>query len=208
MGRPRLTCPLPHPRSRVQVLRSPGVGAVSEGGEGSGEAGRGSWGCTGPPTQPFHPQVSHLNALEERFSRLWTQCQRCQGSLHEDVICTRWARLLGPSTGLPRFLRAAEAYGPKPWLRALRLWRPPHRRPSASWPAKRASAHPSLLGVGLGAAEWGALDTQYLPGKWRHTHTHTHTHAHTHGPGPLCQGGASLSPGNRWAGRVPTPGAR
>ncbi|KAB0396571.1 hypothetical protein E2I00_005850, partial [Balaenoptera physalus] len=32
--------------------------------------------------------VSHLNALEERFSRLWTQCQRCQGSLHEDVICT------------------------------------------------------------------------------------------------------------------------
>uniref|UniRef100_A0A673VRT0 DNA polymerase n=1 Tax=Salmo trutta TaxID=8032 RepID=A0A673VRT0_SALTR len=26
--------------------------------------------------------------LEERFSRLWTQCQRCQGSLHEDVLCT------------------------------------------------------------------------------------------------------------------------
>lgn len=43
---------------------------------------------------PCHPQVSHLNALEERFSRLWTQCQRCQGSLHEDVICTRCA--LGP----------------------------------------------------------------------------------------------------------------
>lgn len=33
--------------------------------------------------------MSHLSALEERFSRLWTQCQRCQGSLHEDVICTR-----------------------------------------------------------------------------------------------------------------------
>lgn len=39
--------------------------------------------------KPLCPQVSHLNALEERFSRLWTQCQRCQGSLHEDVICTR-----------------------------------------------------------------------------------------------------------------------
>ena len=42
------------------------------------------------------PQVSHLNALEERFSRLWTQCQRCQGSLHEDVICTRYRGLAGP----------------------------------------------------------------------------------------------------------------
>ncbi|KAG9342854.1 hypothetical protein JZ751_015061 [Albula glossodonta] len=33
-------------------------------------------------------QMSHLSSLEERFSRLWTQCQRCQGSLHEDVLCT------------------------------------------------------------------------------------------------------------------------
>nr|XP_005905083.1 PREDICTED: DNA polymerase delta catalytic subunit [Bos mutus] len=41
-----------------------------------------------PAPCPCCPQVSHLSALEERFSRLWTQCQRCQGSLHEDVICT------------------------------------------------------------------------------------------------------------------------
>ena len=27
-------------------------------------------------------------ALEEKFSRLWTQCQRCQGSRHEEVLCT------------------------------------------------------------------------------------------------------------------------
>uniref|UniRef100_A0A336LTL5 DNA polymerase n=1 Tax=Culicoides sonorensis TaxID=179676 RepID=A0A336LTL5_CULSO len=26
--------------------------------------------------------------LEEKFSRLWTQCQRCQGSVHEEVLCT------------------------------------------------------------------------------------------------------------------------
>ncbi|TPX57005.1 DNA-directed DNA polymerase [Powellomyces hirtus] len=35
--------------------------------------------------------VRHLDAqheLEVRFARLWTQCQRCQGSLHQDVICT------------------------------------------------------------------------------------------------------------------------
>lgn len=33
-------------------------------------------------------QLHAVNELEERFSRLWTQCQRCQGSLHQDVICT------------------------------------------------------------------------------------------------------------------------
>ncbi|XP_060084003.1 DNA polymerase delta catalytic subunit-like [Ylistrum balloti] len=36
----------------------------------------------------YQKEVSHLNMLEEKFSRLWTQCQRCQGSLHEDVLCT------------------------------------------------------------------------------------------------------------------------
>lgn len=52
-----------------------------------------SWGKPDPTVllSPPCAQVSHLNALEERFSRLWTQCQRCQGSLHEDVICTRCA---------------------------------------------------------------------------------------------------------------------
>jgi DNA polymerase delta subunit 1 len=32
--------------------------------------------------------VEKAGALEEDFGRLWTQCQRCQGSLHQDVICT------------------------------------------------------------------------------------------------------------------------
>ncbi|KAK2170976.1 hypothetical protein NP493_1118g00000 [Ridgeia piscesae] len=36
----------------------------------------------------YQKEISTLNVLEEKFSRLWTQCQRCQGSLHEDVICT------------------------------------------------------------------------------------------------------------------------
>lgn len=52
--------------------------------------------CSARLLKPLCPQVSHLNALEERFSRLWTQCQRCQGSLHEDVICTRCALPLLP----------------------------------------------------------------------------------------------------------------
>ena len=37
----------------------------------------------------YQKEVAQLNVLEERFARLWTQCQRCQGSLHEDVLCTR-----------------------------------------------------------------------------------------------------------------------
>ncbi|XP_057389454.1 DNA polymerase delta catalytic subunit isoform X2 [Balaenoptera acutorostrata] len=44
--------------------------------------------CEARGSELYQKEVSHLNALEERFSRLWTQCQRCQGSLHEDVICT------------------------------------------------------------------------------------------------------------------------
>ncbi|XP_070554652.1 LOW QUALITY PROTEIN: DNA polymerase delta catalytic subunit-like [Ptychodera flava] len=36
----------------------------------------------------YQKEVSQLSAFEEKFSRLWTQCQRCQGSLHEDVLCT------------------------------------------------------------------------------------------------------------------------
>ncbi|KAJ7460613.1 DNA polymerase family B-domain-containing protein [Mycena latifolia] len=36
----------------------------------------------------YQKQISTTSALQVRFSRLWTQCQRCQGSLHQDVLCT------------------------------------------------------------------------------------------------------------------------
>ncbi|KAL9098479.1 MAG: hypothetical protein Q9163_005869 [Psora crenata] len=32
--------------------------------------------------------LTKVSGLEVRFSRLWTQCQRCQGSLHCEVICS------------------------------------------------------------------------------------------------------------------------
>lgn len=32
--------------------------------------------------------LATVNDLQETFGRLWTQCQRCQGSLHQDVLCT------------------------------------------------------------------------------------------------------------------------
>jgi len=40
--------------------------------------------------EPEHLQkaLDAVNGLERDFNRLWTQCQRCQGSLHQDVLCT------------------------------------------------------------------------------------------------------------------------
>ena len=43
--------------------------------------------------RPGLPQfyLKHTDVLKQteiKFNRLWTQCQRCQGSLHQDVLCT------------------------------------------------------------------------------------------------------------------------
>lgn len=32
--------------------------------------------------------LSQMNYLENKFSRLWTECQRCQGSLFQQIICS------------------------------------------------------------------------------------------------------------------------
>ena len=32
-------------------------------------------------------ELDQVAQLEGRYSELWSQCQRCQGSLHQDVIC-------------------------------------------------------------------------------------------------------------------------
>ncbi|KAL5045470.1 hypothetical protein BDW71DRAFT_183822 [Aspergillus fruticulosus] len=36
----------------------------------------------------YNKSLSKMSDLEVRFGRLWTQCQRCQGSLHCEVICS------------------------------------------------------------------------------------------------------------------------
>ena len=36
----------------------------------------------------YQKTLHKLSDLEVRFGRLWTQCQRCQGSLHNEVICS------------------------------------------------------------------------------------------------------------------------
>lgn len=32
--------------------------------------------------------LAQMNYLENKFSRLWTECQRCQGSLYQEVLCS------------------------------------------------------------------------------------------------------------------------
>ncbi|KAI9138914.1 DNA polymerase family B-domain-containing protein [Paraphysoderma sedebokerense] len=44
--------------------------------------------CRPKQYELYRKQVDTVNQLEVKFARLWTQCQRCQGSLHQDVICT------------------------------------------------------------------------------------------------------------------------
>ncbi|KAL3688154.1 hypothetical protein R1sor_014463 [Riccia sorocarpa] len=44
--------------------------------------------CRGREAELYQKTVSNVRELEQLFNRLWTQCQRCQGSLHLDVLCT------------------------------------------------------------------------------------------------------------------------
>lgn len=44
--------------------------------------------CIDKVDELYAESLQNVNELEEKFARLWTQCQRCQGSLHQDVICT------------------------------------------------------------------------------------------------------------------------
>jgi len=33
-------------------------------------------------------RLSALRLKEQEYGKLWSQCQRCQGSLHQDILCT------------------------------------------------------------------------------------------------------------------------
>eukprot|EP00941_MAST-03F_sp_MAST-3F-sp1_P004067 g4067.t1 len=45
-------------------------------------------GDAGREARVFTEKLARVHDLETRFSRLWTQCQGCQGSLHHDVLCS------------------------------------------------------------------------------------------------------------------------
>lgn len=44
--------------------------------------------CKARESEIYIKQSAVLGDMEKKFSELWTQCQRCQGSIHEEVICT------------------------------------------------------------------------------------------------------------------------
>ncbi|KAG2195815.1 hypothetical protein INT47_010025 [Mucor saturninus] len=44
--------------------------------------------CSDRLPELYQHQVENVSNLQIKFSRLWTQCQRCQESLHQDVICS------------------------------------------------------------------------------------------------------------------------
>ncbi|XP_030767293.1 DNA polymerase delta catalytic subunit [Sitophilus oryzae] len=44
--------------------------------------------CKPKEASIFQQELCHHRMLEDRFSELFTECQRCQGSLHEEILCT------------------------------------------------------------------------------------------------------------------------
>ena len=44
--------------------------------------------CKPNESQIYQNLIREQSILESKFSRLWAHCQRCQGSLHQKVICT------------------------------------------------------------------------------------------------------------------------
>ncbi|KAG8530249.1 DNA-directed DNA polymerase delta [Bacidia gigantensis] len=44
--------------------------------------------CAPRTGELYTKTLTKVSELEVRFGRLWTQCQRCQGSLHNEVICS------------------------------------------------------------------------------------------------------------------------
>lgn len=50
--------------------------------------------CESQEAELFHNELQAQQKLEEKFSRLWAECQRCQGSLHQEVICSKLVVLI------------------------------------------------------------------------------------------------------------------
>lgn len=44
--------------------------------------------CFGKAPELYGNALAQMSYLEHKFSRLWTECQRCQGSLHQEVLCS------------------------------------------------------------------------------------------------------------------------
>lgn len=41
----------------------------------------------------YQQVMNKLGTLERKHACLWTECQRCQESLHDDVLCSKYVTL-------------------------------------------------------------------------------------------------------------------
>lgn len=44
--------------------------------------------CKAKESELYQQELALHSQLENKFSELFTECQRCQGSLHEEILCT------------------------------------------------------------------------------------------------------------------------
>jgi DNA polymerase delta subunit 1 len=44
--------------------------------------------CISRESEIYVAKLGEVNSHQQVFNRLWTECQRCQGSFHQDVICS------------------------------------------------------------------------------------------------------------------------
>ena len=44
--------------------------------------------CMESSMELYLREQANLKGYERHYNKLWTQCQRCQGSLHQDVLCS------------------------------------------------------------------------------------------------------------------------
>jgi len=44
--------------------------------------------CAGKEVDVYANTLQDVNHQQLMFSQLWTECQRCQGSMHQEVLCT------------------------------------------------------------------------------------------------------------------------
>lgn len=47
--------------------------------------------CADREGDVYQQTVAKVAHFESLYAQAWTQCQRCQGALHQDVLCTRYA---------------------------------------------------------------------------------------------------------------------
>jgi hypothetical protein len=51
--------------------------------------------CGAKEGEIYATKLAEVNAQQRVFNMMWTECQRCQGSFHQEVRLSRWGRSFG-----------------------------------------------------------------------------------------------------------------